>query len=59
MPVIREVYPYLIVHDAPAAIAFYRRVFGAEERLRISDPEHGRVGTRGADPRPRRHHAGG
>jgi uncharacterized glyoxalase superfamily protein PhnB len=44
MAVIREVYPYLIVHDAAAAIAFYRRVFGAEERLRIADQEHGRVG---------------
>ena len=44
MPVIREVFPYLIVHDAPSAIEFYRQVFGAEERLRIPDPEKGRVG---------------
>lgn len=41
---IREVFPYLIVHDAPAAIAFYRAVFGAEERLRIPDAGNGRVG---------------
>jgi PhnB protein len=44
MPDIREVFPYLIVHDAPAAIEFYRRVFGAEERLRMPDPEKGRIG---------------
>lgn len=44
MSAIREVYPYLIVHDAPAAIEFYRRVFGTEERLRMPDPETGRIG---------------
>jgi uncharacterized glyoxalase superfamily protein PhnB len=44
MPAIREVFPYLIVHDAEAAIGFYRQVYGAEERLRIPDPEHGRIG---------------
>jgi PhnB protein len=44
MAAIREVFPYLIVHDAAAAIEFYRQVFGAEERLRMSDPENGGVG---------------
>ena len=44
MPAIREVFPYLIVHDAAAAIDFYRRVFGAGERMRIPDPETGRIG---------------
>lgn len=44
MSAIREVYPYLIVHDATAAIDFYRRVFGAEERMRVPDPESGRIG---------------
>jgi PhnB protein len=44
MPAIHEVYPYLIVSDARAAIEFYREVFGAVERLRIPDPENGRVG---------------
>jgi len=44
MSAIREVYPYLIVGDAEAAIAFYHQVFGAEETLRVPDTEHGRVG---------------
>lgn len=44
MPAIREVFPYLIVGDAAAAIEYYRLVFGAEERLRIPDEEKGRVG---------------
>ena len=44
MSVIHEVFPYLIVHDASAAIAFYRHVFGAEERMRVPDPEKGRIG---------------
>ena len=35
MPDIREVYPYLIVRDAAAAIDFYRTVFGAEEIFRL------------------------
>lgn len=29
---------YLTVHDAAAAIAFYREVFGAEEIFRLSEP---------------------
>jgi uncharacterized glyoxalase superfamily protein PhnB len=40
---IREVYPYLCVHDAVAAIDFYVRVFGAEEITRLTDAK-GRVG---------------
>ena len=34
-PVIRDVYPYLIVRGGAAAVEFYRDVFGAEETLRI------------------------
>jgi uncharacterized glyoxalase superfamily protein PhnB len=40
---IREVYPYLCVHDGPGAIEFYSRVFGAVVGLRIDEPD-GRVG---------------
>ena len=36
-PVIREVFPYLCVRDAAAALEFYTRVFGAEELLRLTD----------------------
>lgn len=43
MPDIREVYPYLIVRDAAAAIDFYRTVFGAEEIFRLP-AEKGRIG---------------
>jgi PhnB protein len=35
--------PYLMVHNAAAAIDFYRQAFGAEERLRLDGPG-GRVG---------------
>ena len=31
--------PYLIVHDAEAAIAFYGKVLGATERMRIAGPQ--------------------
>lgn len=44
MTAIREVYPYLIVRGADAAIEFYRKVFGAEEILRIRDEQRGLVG---------------
>jgi len=40
---IQEVFSYLIVRDAPAAIDFYKRVFGAEEMMRMTEPG-GRVG---------------
>ncbi len=43
MTVIREVFPYLHVRDAAAAIDFYARVFGAEETFRLGDAS-GRVG---------------
>jgi len=39
----RSLTPYLIVGDAAAAIAFYKAVFGARERLRLAAPE-GKVG---------------
>src|SRR5262245_56544485 len=40
---IEEVFPYLIVRNAPAAIEFYTQVFGAEEILRLAEPS-GRIG---------------
>lgn len=42
-PVIRDLYPYLRVRDARAAIEFYANAFGAVERFRLSEP-NGRVG---------------
>jgi PhnB protein len=38
-----SVTPYLTVDDAVAALAFYKRVFGARERMRMSAPS-GRIG---------------
>ncbi len=38
-----RVIPYLSVHDANAAIEFYRRVFGATERMRMPTPD-GKIG---------------
>jgi PhnB protein len=35
--------PYLCVHDAAAAIEFYKKVFHAEELMRLADPS-GKVG---------------
>jgi PhnB protein len=35
--------PYLVVRNAPEAIAFYKRAFGATERLRLTDRGRGRV----------------
>jgi len=43
-PAIREVYPYLVVRGAAAAIEFYREVFAAEEILRMEDPDGRRIG---------------
>jgi len=40
---IQALTPYMIVRDAPAAIDFYKRAFGAEEMMRLTDPT-GRVG---------------
>jgi PhnB protein len=38
-----RVSPYLIVHDASAAIDFYSSVLGATERMRMDGPD-GRIG---------------
>lgn len=40
---IHELFAYLRVKDAPAAIEFYKRVFGAREKFRLVEPS-GRVG---------------
>lgn len=36
--------PYLAVHDAARAIAFYQTAFGAAERYRLTDSPSGKVG---------------
>ena len=40
---VQELFPYLIVRDAKAAIEFYQRAFGAEEMFRLAEPS-GRIG---------------
>jgi PhnB protein len=40
---IHEVFAYLRVKDAPRAIGYYRAVFGAAEKFRLTEPS-GRVG---------------
>lgn len=40
---IYEVFPYLRVHNAEEAIAFYKAAFGAREKFRLVDPG-GRIG---------------
>lgn len=40
---IHEVFPYLRVSDANAAVAFYSQVFGATEKFRLTEPS-GRIG---------------
>lgn len=40
---VQEVYPYLRVQGAAAAIDFYIRAFGAEEQFRLCEPS-GRIG---------------
>jgi uncharacterized glyoxalase superfamily protein PhnB len=40
---VHEVYPYLRVHNADAAIKFYARAFGAQELFRLAEPS-GRIG---------------
>lgn len=42
-PQIHEVFPYLRVRNAVAAIDFYQCVFGAKERFRLTEPG-GRIG---------------
>jgi uncharacterized glyoxalase superfamily protein PhnB len=44
VPDILQVYPYLVVRGAAAAIEFYRDVFGAEEVLRMADEDGLRIG---------------
>ena len=39
---VHEVFTYLRTRDGVAAIDFYKRVFGAEEQFRLSEPS-GRV----------------
>lgn len=41
---VHELFPYLRVRGADAAIRFYVSVFGARERFRLVDPGDGRVG---------------
>lgn len=40
---IHEVFAYLCVADAAAAIAFYQRAFGVKEKFRLTEPS-GRIG---------------
>ena len=40
---VKEVYAYLCVKDAPAAIDFYTRAFGVREKFRLVEPS-GRIG---------------
>lgn len=40
---IHEMYPYLCVSDAEAAIAFYMQAFGVTEKFRLTEPD-GRIG---------------
>lgn len=40
---IQQVFPYLRVRDANAAIEFYKRAFGAVEAFRLAEPS-GRIG---------------
>ncbi len=40
---VQQLFPYLIVRDCPAAIEFYKRVFAAEEVMRLAEPS-GRIG---------------
>ncbi len=42
-PIIHEVFPYLRVRGAAEAIEFYRKVFGATEEMRLTEPS-GRIG---------------
>jgi PhnB protein len=40
---IHELFPYLRVHGADQAIAFYKQAFGATEKFRLTEPG-GRIG---------------
>jgi uncharacterized glyoxalase superfamily protein PhnB len=41
---IHEVFPYLRVRDAAAALDYYQRAFGARVRLRLDEAGTGRIG---------------
>jgi uncharacterized glyoxalase superfamily protein PhnB len=41
--IVHEIFPYLCVRGAAEAIDFYRKAFGAEEKLRLTEPS-GRIG---------------
>jgi PhnB protein len=43
-PQIHEVFPYLRVRDAAAALDYYQRAFGASVRLRLDEAGTGRIG---------------
>lgn len=36
--------PYITVHNAEEAIAFYQKAFGAKERFRLADESSGKIG---------------
>lgn len=40
---VHEIFPYLCVSDAKAAISFYTEAFGASEKFRLTEPG-GRIG---------------
>src|SRR4051812_12196376 len=40
---VHKMFPYLIVRNCEAAIEFYKRVFGAQEVMRLAEPS-GRIG---------------
>src|SRR5262249_22109319 len=40
---IKELFPYVCVKDAAKAIEFYKEVFGAKEKFRLTEP-NGRIG---------------
>jgi len=40
---IKEMFPYLTVRDAKAAIEYYTQAFGAKEKFRLTEPS-GRIG---------------
>jgi PhnB protein len=43
-PVIKEMFPYLRVRNAEAALAYYQKVFGATLTMRLDEPGTGRIG---------------
>jgi uncharacterized glyoxalase superfamily protein PhnB len=43
-PVIKEMFPYLRVRNAEAALAYYQKVFGVTLKMRLDEPGTGRIG---------------